>query len=1139
MANTRSRSSRWSAWQWIGLCLFLFAASIHAQPAVAPYVTASGGGMASNALYVVTDTIGQPVASAASSLTYAVDEGFWGTSGSPVSLLTWANPAPIIYGAPLTSNQLNATTSVPGSFVYTPTNGAVLNAGTNTLSVLFSPTDTVLYSNVIVTVSLVVAPAVLTATAANTNRAYGQTNPAFTGAIVGLTNGDNISAAYSCNATNNSPLGTYSIVPSLVDPNNRQTNYTVNLVNGTLTVTQAIPQVTWTNPAPIIYGTLLGTNQLNAAATVPGSFAYTPTNGTIFNAGTNSLSVVFTPTDMVDYTSATNAASIVVEPAVLTPSVTVQTSKPYDGTPSASIVSVSLSGYVLGDSSLTVNLGGSGVASYADSNIGTAKTVTITGLSLSGPSASNYVLSSTTVATTANITADTVTIVSGLTVSNRVYDGTNAGILSVTNTIVLAGLTNGDLGHVTLSTNGYRATFATSNVNSNVTVTVTGLTLTGGSSANYILVQPAFTASITPAPVTIISGLTVNPVTYGALTGLDAAFLSITNIVLEGVLAQDTNSVFLETNGYQAYFTETNANPDVPVTVSGLTLGGGEATNYYLIEPSPLGTIFPATLTYSATATSQAYGSANTNFTGGVSGFVYSDTLSSATAGTAVFTSTTTAISPLGSYAINGSGLTASNYIFSQSPGNANALTILLEGGTYPYNITITNTFTYSYPALETFSGVISGPGTLNITGSGTLVLTAPDTYTGRTTISNGTLVLSGSGSISNTAGVTLGSGGTLDVSGLGASNTFNMPGTNFVASGDALALIVGPLDGFVNLGSLPIILTNDGVGPSLLIEQGTLVLDGNVVVVDTFGGSPLPAGSYTVIQQVSGNINGPVASAVTGTAIGAGTLGLMSIEGGNMVLTIVNTTSTTTTLTGNTPVIYGNPLNIAATTYPTVPDGESVVFYNGATPIWIGTTLGGKASLTVSSLPVGTYSITAQYLGNLTNLTSTSAAVSQTVNPATLAVVAENTNIIVGAAIPGFTYRLEGFVNGDSATVVTGVPILTSMAASTSFVGLYPITVSAGSLIAANYTFKPVDGLLAITAMGSVYINIVNNGNGTVTLSFMGSHGATYILQAATDLSSAASWSNISTNIAGANGSFAVTNAITGAAQYFRAVQP
>ncbi len=233
-------------------------------------------------------------------------------------VITWANPAPITYGTALGPNQLDATASVPGAFAYNPTSGAVLNAGANTLSVIFTPTDTVDYSSATDTVSLVVSPASLTVTAANANRAYGQANPVFTGTITGVTNGDNITATYSCSATASSPAGTYPIVPSLVDPNNRQTNYTLSLVNGTLTVGQAAEVITWANPAPIIYGASLTPNQLNATANVPGSFAYNPTSGAVLNAGANTLSVIFTPTDTVDYSSATDTVSLVVSPASLT-----------------------------------------------------------------------------------------------------------------------------------------------------------------------------------------------------------------------------------------------------------------------------------------------------------------------------------------------------------------------------------------------------------------------------------------------------------------------------------------------------------------------------------------------------------------------------------------------------------------------------------------------------------------------------------------------------------------------------------------------------------------------------------------------------------------------------------------------------
>ena len=50
--------------------------------------------------------------------------------GKATPTITWANPAAISYGTALSGTQLNATASVPGTFVYTPASGAVLNAGT-------------------------------------------------------------------------------------------------------------------------------------------------------------------------------------------------------------------------------------------------------------------------------------------------------------------------------------------------------------------------------------------------------------------------------------------------------------------------------------------------------------------------------------------------------------------------------------------------------------------------------------------------------------------------------------------------------------------------------------------------------------------------------------------------------------------------------------------------------------------------------------------------------------------------------------------------------------------------------------------------------------------------------------------------
>ena len=55
--------------------------------------------------------------------------------------VTWGNPSSITYGTVLSNTQLKATASVQGSFVYTPAAGTVLNAGTQTLRVVFTPTS--------------------------------------------------------------------------------------------------------------------------------------------------------------------------------------------------------------------------------------------------------------------------------------------------------------------------------------------------------------------------------------------------------------------------------------------------------------------------------------------------------------------------------------------------------------------------------------------------------------------------------------------------------------------------------------------------------------------------------------------------------------------------------------------------------------------------------------------------------------------------------------------------------------------------------------------------------------------------------------------------------------------------------------
>ncbi len=175
--------------------------------------------------------------------------------------LSWATPTNLVYGTALGTNQNNAASTLPGTYVYNPTNGAVLPAGTNNLSVSFTPTD-VNYSNRTMTVQLVVSPAVLGITADNTNRLYGATNPVFTYTATGFVNGDTRSVLTGAprltnSATSNTGVGTYVITN--LSGTLAASNYTFLFTNGVLTL----------NPLPVgLSGTRAYDGTTNAAYSV-------------------------------------------------------------------------------------------------------------------------------------------------------------------------------------------------------------------------------------------------------------------------------------------------------------------------------------------------------------------------------------------------------------------------------------------------------------------------------------------------------------------------------------------------------------------------------------------------------------------------------------------------------------------------------------------------------------------------------------------------------------------------------------------------------------------------------------------------------------------------------------------------------
>ena len=87
-----------------------------------------------------------------------------------------------------------------------------------------------------------------------------------------------------------------------------------------VTAPKPIPTITWATPAAITYGTALSVTQLDATASVAGSFIYSPAAGAVFTGGQHTLTAVFTPTDTTDYSSAVASVTLTVNRA--TPIVT-------------------------------------------------------------------------------------------------------------------------------------------------------------------------------------------------------------------------------------------------------------------------------------------------------------------------------------------------------------------------------------------------------------------------------------------------------------------------------------------------------------------------------------------------------------------------------------------------------------------------------------------------------------------------------------------------------------------------------------------------------------------------------------------------------------------------------------------------
>ena len=240
--------------------------------------------------------------------------------GKATPVITWASPAAIPYGTALGAAQLNATSNVAGSFSYTPAAGTVLGAGSQTLGVSFTPTDTTDY------VSPVTATVPIVVTKATPVLSWATPAPIPYGTALGaaqLNTTANVAGSFSYTPAAGTVPGAGSQTLSVLFTATDTADYGTATATVTLAVTPAAPVIAWTAPAAIAYGTPLGSAQLNASANVAGAFSYSPGLGTILPAGTQTLTATFTPSNSTEYSSTTATTAIVVNQA--TPVITWET----------------------------------------------------------------------------------------------------------------------------------------------------------------------------------------------------------------------------------------------------------------------------------------------------------------------------------------------------------------------------------------------------------------------------------------------------------------------------------------------------------------------------------------------------------------------------------------------------------------------------------------------------------------------------------------------------------------------------------------------------------------------------------------------------------------------------------------------
>ncbi|MES3023273.1 MAG: YDG domain-containing protein [Pseudomonadota bacterium] len=313
------------------------------------------------------------------------------------------------------------------------------------------------------------------------------------------------------------------------------------------------------------------------ALTITGSAGFADKNAGL-GKSVNVTGISVTGADAANYTFNTSAATTadITRRALLVSATGVD--KVYDGSTAATAI---LADNRVANDSLTIS---NGIATFADKNAGAGKTVDVSGISVSGTDAANYIFN-TSAATTATITQRALLV--SATAANKVYDG---------GTAATATLADNRIANDSLTVASAGAAFADKNAGSGKAVSVTGIGVSGTDAANYTFNTSAATTADITRRALIVSATAASKVYDGA----NAA----SAILADNRVAND--SLALTKSG--AAFSDKNAGAGKTVNVTGINVTGADAANYtFNTSAASTADITQRALLVSATAANKVY----------------------------------------------------------------------------------------------------------------------------------------------------------------------------------------------------------------------------------------------------------------------------------------------------------------------------------------------------------------------------------------------------------------------------------------------------------------------------------------------------------------------------------------------------